>query len=203
MAPRGLSAEEKRVKMLEIFHETKDFFQLKELEKIAPKMKGIVPQSVKEVVQSLVDDGLVMSDKIGTSNFYWSFPSNQAHMLTIKAEQLKKNCAALEKSIAEANRQLEVEKSARVETPEREAALVLHAQLSSQLKELQGEYDQYGASDPVKFEEMKKDMEEARENAQRYTDNTMALISYLQKTFFIDPKEFRQFLEIPDDWEDI
>jgi len=41
MAPRGLSAEEKRVKLLEIFHETKDFYQLKELEKLGPKMKGI------------------------------------------------------------------------------------------------------------------------------------------------------------------
>ncbi|KAG9004441.1 hypothetical protein FRB90_010894, partial [Tulasnella sp. 427] len=60
MAPRGLSAEEKRVKLLEIFHESvfnfpwtyskaprtnlnlqKDFYQLKELEKLGPKLKGI------------------------------------------------------------------------------------------------------------------------------------------------------------------
>ena len=37
---RGLSLEEKRTKMLEIFYEKKDFFLLKELEKIAPKEKG-------------------------------------------------------------------------------------------------------------------------------------------------------------------
>lgn len=42
---------------------------------MAPKMKGIVQQSVKEVLQSLVDDDLVMFEKIGTSNYYWSFPS--------------------------------------------------------------------------------------------------------------------------------
>ncbi|KAG8678323.1 hypothetical protein FRC08_017868, partial [Ceratobasidium sp. 394] len=41
MAPRGLSAEEKRVKLVEIFHETRDFYQLKELEKLGPKLKGI------------------------------------------------------------------------------------------------------------------------------------------------------------------
>ncbi|KIK97112.1 hypothetical protein PAXRUDRAFT_825284 [Paxillus rubicundulus Ve08.2h10] len=68
MAPRGLSVEEKRVKLLEIFHESKDFYQLKELEKLGPKLKGIVSQSVKEILQSLVDDGLVQSDKIGSSN---------------------------------------------------------------------------------------------------------------------------------------
>ena len=69
-------------------------FKLKELEKLGPKMKGIgardlfsngrnnlvltrfaVSQSVKEVVQSLVDDGLVQYDKIGSSNCAYSVVS--------------------------------------------------------------------------------------------------------------------------------
>ncbi len=37
---RGLSVEEKRTRLLNIFYEKKDFFLLKELEKIAPKEKG-------------------------------------------------------------------------------------------------------------------------------------------------------------------
>jgi len=53
-------------------------FQLKELEKMGPR-KGVIAQSVKDVVQSLVDDDLVSKDKIGTSVSYhpkqWrSFP---------------------------------------------------------------------------------------------------------------------------------
>lgn len=48
---------------------------MKELEKTLPKAKGIVSQSVKEVLQSLVDDRLVQGEKIGTSNYFWSFPS--------------------------------------------------------------------------------------------------------------------------------
>ena len=73
---RGLSAEEKRERMLELFYEKKDFFLLKELEKIAFKEKGIVSQSVKDVLQSLVDDDLITSEKIGTSVYFWAFPSN-------------------------------------------------------------------------------------------------------------------------------
>ena len=42
------------------------YFQLKELEKLGPK-RGVISQSVKDVVQSLVDDDLVLKDKIGTS----------------------------------------------------------------------------------------------------------------------------------------
>ena len=37
---RGLSLEEKRERVLEIFHSTKDVFLLKELEKIAYKEKA-------------------------------------------------------------------------------------------------------------------------------------------------------------------
>lgn len=31
--------------------------------------------SVKDILQSLVDDALVDSDRIGTSNYFWAFPS--------------------------------------------------------------------------------------------------------------------------------
>lgn len=48
---------------------------MKDLEKIAPKQKGIVPQSVKEITQLLVDEGLVECEKIGTFVCYWAFPS--------------------------------------------------------------------------------------------------------------------------------
>ena len=33
---------------------------------------GIISQSVKDVLQSLVDDNLVDTDKIGTSVYFWS-----------------------------------------------------------------------------------------------------------------------------------
>ena len=31
--------------------------------------------SVKEILQGLVDDGMVDTDKIGTSVYFWAFPS--------------------------------------------------------------------------------------------------------------------------------
>ncbi|KAF3573778.1 hypothetical protein F2Q69_00058918 [Brassica cretica] len=55
--------EEKRKKMLQIFYDSQDFFLLKELEKMGPK-KGVISQSVKDVIHSLVDDDLVSKDKV-------------------------------------------------------------------------------------------------------------------------------------------
>ena len=39
--------------------------------------------SVKDVLQSLVDDGMVDSDRIGTSNYFWAFPSKASNQVSI------------------------------------------------------------------------------------------------------------------------
>ena len=58
MGTKGLSLEEKRQKILELYYERKEVFNLKEIEKIGAK-KGVVFQTIKDVNQSLVDDNLV------------------------------------------------------------------------------------------------------------------------------------------------
>lgn len=74
MGKKGLSLEEKRQKILEIYLEKKEVFNLKEIEKLGAK-KGVVFQTIKDVNQSLVDDNLVQFDKIGSGAFFWSLPS--------------------------------------------------------------------------------------------------------------------------------
>ncbi|PHU08158.1 Meiotic nuclear division protein 1 -like protein [Capsicum chinense] len=74
--------------MLQIFYDSQDFFLCssvgdvngKEHEKSGPK-KGVISQSVKDVIQSLVDDDLVFKDKIGTSVYFWSLPNCAANQL--------------------------------------------------------------------------------------------------------------------------
>ena len=85
---RGLSIDEKRQRMLQLFHEKKEFLLLKEVERMAFKEKGIVSQSVKDVLQSLVDDDMVNSDKIGSSVYFWAFPSNSLVMKKKKLNEL-------------------------------------------------------------------------------------------------------------------
>ena len=72
---KGLSVEEKRKRMIEFFYETTEVFQLKDIEKRCSKEKGITLQTVKEILDGLVDDGLVDAEKVGTSNYFWAFPS--------------------------------------------------------------------------------------------------------------------------------
>lgn len=97
-----------------------EFFTLKELEKLGPKLKGVISQSVKEVVEDLVSDGLVCAEKMsasprislkeadelsGTSNCslhharpvlrlmradFWSFPSAAGAAKTAALDKAKK-----------------------------------------------------------------------------------------------------------------
>lgn len=96
---RGVSAEEKRARLLELFYEKKEFFQLKDLEKLAPKEKGIVVGSVKETLQNLVDNGLVDSDKIGGSLYYWAFPSKAINNRKRKIHELEEQTTQAKKKL--------------------------------------------------------------------------------------------------------
>lgn len=48
------------------------------------------PMTVKEVLQSLVDDNMVDCERVGTSNYYWAFPSKALNARKHKLEELQK-----------------------------------------------------------------------------------------------------------------
>ncbi|KIK67428.1 hypothetical protein GYMLUDRAFT_69613 [Collybiopsis luxurians FD-317 M1] len=203
MAPRGLSADEKRVKLLELFHETKDFYQLKELEKLAPKMKGIVSQSVKEVLQLLVDDGLVQGDKIGSSNFFWSFPSHQGAVIQGRVNAAKETKASLSAQLSEIQQSIDKEKSMRAESETRTMSLAKLQSLKKELASLDDELLAYGACDPTKIEETKRAITLGKEAAIRWTENYLALLSHFTRTTQVSAEEIRKYLEIDEEYEDI
>ncbi|KAJ7218067.1 meiotic nuclear division protein 1, partial [Mycena pura] len=197
-APRGLSAEEKRVKLLEIFHES-----LKELEKLGPKLKGIVSQSVKEVLQSLVDDGLVQSDKIGASNFFWSFPSQRGAIMQGRLAQQKEMRAGLETQQKELRAQIEAEGAARVDSASRRERLETLAQLKKKHVALVNELEAYGACDPVKVEERRRAVTLGKEAAIRWTENYSMLLSHFTRQYGVDAEEIRRHLGVEETYEDI
>ncbi|XP_022961006.1 meiotic nuclear division protein 1 homolog isoform X2 [Cucurbita pepo subsp. pepo] len=166
---RGLSLEEKREKMLQIFYDSQDFFLLKELEKLGPR-KGVISQSVKDVVQSLVDDDLVSKEKIGTSlrNVYRKLESDL---------QTSKN------RLEELTEQSNALKKGREESEEREEALAQLKAIELKHKELKDEMVQYADNDPAAFEAMKNAIEDAHAAANRWTDNIFTLRQWCSNNF--------------------
>ncbi|KEH27244.1 putative meiotic nuclear division protein [Medicago truncatula] len=179
---RGLSLEEKREKMLQIFYESQDFFLLKELEKMGPK-KGVISQSVKDVVQSLVDDDLVSKDKIGTSVYFWSLPScagNQLRNVHQKLDSELQNSGTRHAQLVE---QCEALKKGREESDEREAALADLKAIQLKHNELKNELEKYRDNDPAAFEAMREAIEVAHTAANRWTDNIFTLKQWCSNNF--------------------
>ena len=85
---KGLSFDEKKQKLVHAMIVDASFYNFKEIELIAKK-NGIVPQSVKEVLDCLIGDRLVTQEKIGSLNIYWAFASNEKARLENQIEEAR------------------------------------------------------------------------------------------------------------------
>ncbi|XP_067876237.1 meiotic nuclear division protein 1 homolog [Heterodontus francisci] len=198
---KGLSIEEKRTRMMEIFFETKDVFQLKDLEKIAPKAKGITSMSVKEVLQSLVDDGMVDTDRIGTSNYFWAFPSKAVHIRKKKLEQLERQLIEGTQRKQSLQQSIEKAKVGRQNTDSRAAMLKELEGLRLQRNQLKAELEKYQECDPEVIEEIRQLNKIAKDAANRWTDNVFAIKSWANKKFGFERNQIDKTFGIPEDFD--
>ncbi|XP_029465771.1 meiotic nuclear division protein 1 homolog isoform X2 [Rhinatrema bivittatum] len=198
---KGLSVEEKRTRMMEIFFETKDVFQLKDLEKIAPKEKGITSMSVKEILQSLVDDAMVDSERIGTSNYFWAFPSKALHARKRKLEALEMQMSESNQKKKSLQQSIEKARVGRQDTEER-ATLAKELAAHQQRKEkLKAEVEKYKECDPDVVEEIRQANIVAKEAANRWTDNIFAVKSWAKRKFGFEENKIDKHFGIPENFD--
>ncbi|EEA07383.1 Mnd1 family protein [Cryptosporidium muris RN66] len=115
MSRRGVSIEEKRTRLLSSLYDKKECFNLKEIEKLGKKC-GIIEQTVKDILQSLVDDSLVMSDKVGSLNIFWALPSAARSMRENRINYLRATKQEIEDNIQSLNNL--IEESSKTDTEE-------------------------------------------------------------------------------------
>lgn len=176
--------------MGEYFLETRDVFQLKDLEKSMPKLKGITAQTVKEVLQSLVDDRIVNGERIGISNYFWSFPSMALKTRTARIQALSADIEKLAKVQGEAEGEIALAANMREDVNDRPQKLARLAAEEGRLRALQEELDQFREMDPDLFAERKGLMKKAKEGCDRWTDNVFTLQSHCAATFNIQRSDF-------------
>ncbi|KAJ3086179.1 Meiotic nuclear division protein 1 [Quaeritorhiza haematococci] len=200
---KPLSVEEKRKRMVDLLFETRDFWQLKELEKMGAKQKGIVAQTVKEVLDGLVADNLVSLEKIGTSNYYWSFPSTGLITRQAKLEELESEAAKLKAKKAELEAGIAKAQAGREESDERNQLLQELAK-SEQLKKVNvAELQKYRDCDPMVLEMKAKAASDAKDAANRWTENIFNVQSYCSKNFNMTWDNFCTNFQIPDDLDTV
>ncbi|CAN8070400.1 unnamed protein product [Agarophyton chilense] len=200
MAPRkGLSFDEKRERLMELFTETAEFFTLKELEKIAPKRKGIVSQSVKEVLQSLVDDNMVNTDKCGVQTVFWCLPSEASQKRKMKLKQVKEQIQLKTDESSQLKKEIEELRVGREDTEERRNVLAELETLEHRRQDFDRRLEHFAEFDPEEMERLKERTKVARECTNRWVDNIFNCQSWAVKKYFMDKRDFNKQFGIPEE----
>lgn len=176
-----------------------DFFTLKELEKVAFKRKGIVSQSVKEVLQSLVDDNMVLSDKCGVQTVYWCLPSTVTQQRRAKLESLKLAIKQKEARVASLKGAIESLEEGREETAEKAAILASIEEKRGEQEDLKRTIGRFASLDPVAIRKMSDDIEALKVGADRWTDNIYSVQSWATNKFNMEKSVFNKQFDIPEE----
>ncbi|KAF5282329.1 hypothetical protein FQA39_LY17628 [Lamprigera yunnana] len=183
---KGVGIEEKKARMLDLFYEKQEFFQLKDLEKIAPKEKGIIANSVKDVLQNLVDEGAVDTDKIGTSVYFWAFPSKALNTKKRKLSELNEQQEESNKRLKSVSNSLVELQAKTKDNAERNKYLDEIINLEIKKEVLVKELSKFSDDDPVELEKMEKQITMLKEAANRWTDNIFSVKSWCSRKFNVE-----------------
>ena len=185
--------QDKRITVLGLFHESREPWLLKDVEKAASK-RGVVFQAVKDVVQQLVDDDLVHVDKVGSSNWYWAFPgeaSAKANGALARAEEARDyaraEIAQLEKAVAKEMKQNPM-------TDEHKELSSALAAAKSENSTLKSELEKFSSSDPAVIDAMRDGAKIAKQAANVWTDNIFMMKSWVDSKMG-DKDSVKQFFK--------
>ena len=181
---------------------------------------GVNSNSIPEIHQSLIDDGLVDKEKIGGSNYFWSFPAKKDWMAQKDHEQTLKKIEELKPRVEEAKAKLADAKRGREEIvvdddgddgddgdekkkkPETRASkLARLSDLTKKRKALEAELETLKEFDPAALADLEKELRLVTEAANRWTDNIFICKSYLVKKRGMDKKQAMKILGISDTFD--
>lgn len=190
MSKKRTTAEEKRQLLLSLFKETEDVYQLRELEKVASKEKGVPMNTVKDTLQQLVDDDQVETAKIGNQTYYWLFKSKATKDKQTELEELIKKIETKEAYLKELEDKLgKIDAGDFEDTEEKQKTL---EELKERYKEIEKQLDQNNQEGDIV-----KTVNELND----WTDNLFLIRKYVQNNMKMDPKQLDKEFGIPKDME--
>ena len=172
-----MSADEKRNVILDIYHKSKEVYTEKEILALATKA-GVNANTVADMNNSLVDDGLVDKEKIGGSNYFWSFPGKKDRLLQLQHEKTLAEIEVIKTRLIEAQEKLAEAKRGREEdgdNGERVRKLARLDELAKEKKNLEAELDKLKDLDPQVIADLEKELKFVKEAANRWTDNIFSV----------------------------
>ena len=188
--------------LFRIYHKTAQVYTEKEIIALAAK-EGIAQNSIQDVHNSLIDDGLVEKEKISGSNYHWSFPGKKDRQAQVKHEQTLKAIEAMKLKLAESQAQLADAKRGREDDSEndRPAKLARLAELKAQKEKLLAELEVLKENDPAALADLEKELKFVTAAATRWTDNIFECKDWLTKKKGVDKSQANKLLQITENFD--
>eukprot|EP01125_Pyxidicula_operculata_P012212 TRINITY_DN39_c0_g1_i1.p1 TRINITY_DN39_c0_g1~~TRINITY_DN39_c0_g1_i1.p1 ORF type:complete len:203 (+),score=60.38 TRINITY_DN39_c0_g1_i1:14-622(+) len=197
---KKMGKEEKRAIILDIFKSTKEPYTLPEIETLANK-KGVVKQTIKEIVVELANDGDIKQDKIGATTVYWCFPSEETNKKKRKLEKCKVDIEQAKKKIKTLQSQQQELRKERPISDTRNENIELLSKLKEENVNMKAELISLGGVDPALIDAMREDIKVATNAANRWTDNIFTIKGWATKKYNMDSKTFDKNFGIPEEFD--
>lgn len=198
MGKKGVSADEKRARLLTMFHTSRAVYTKKEVERDGAKL-GILSQAVEGVLKDLCGDDLVKEAKVGISTYYWAFPGELGTSKTRALNLANERLARARDDVARLEA-LEAEQDAAcagVSADEAAQASKLEASIAKMQAEEKGVSDQLRRlvdESALDLRARKKDISVLKDAANRWTDNLFETRKHLVNLGTVDGPTFdKQF----------
>jgi outer membrane murein-binding lipoprotein Lpp len=195
MPKKGVSAEEKKLRMVSMFTESGEVWTMKDVEKGAGN-KGIIAQAVKDVLKEVCGDDLVHEEKVGISTYYWAFPGETGvkkrrdrDHVSSEVERLNKQVKLLEEDERKAKEAAEAAAGESAAVSKFEASV---ASLRARRDEVRAETQRLESASSQDLRARRKDIPVLRDSANRWTDNLFEIRKQLTEKFGMEGKSVDQ-----------
>ncbi|KAF2499801.1 meiotic nuclear division protein 1 [Lophium mytilinum] len=183
MAPKASPPAAKQALILAWFQRSGVAHSIKDLEKALPSVASINGMQVKDYLQALSDDSKIRVEKIGSGNWYWSFPSEEKRTkesVLAKAQEERAKAVAM---VSELQLKVDEAGAARAEDEDmllgpgqdRKSLTSRHAELLRALDGLRQELAGYSDSDPAEVDNKRQATEQYKQEAEKWTDQIQSM----------------------------
>ncbi|KAF2737860.1 hypothetical protein EJ04DRAFT_532810 [Polyplosphaeria fusca] len=189
MAPKVTANAAKQALILTWFHKSAVAHSIKDLEKALPSVASINGMQVKDYLQALSDDNKIRVEKIGSGNWYWSFPSDDKKAKEAALEKVQEEHDKANSIVAELQAKVDEAGAAREEDEEmlmgskqdRKSLTTKHADLMRELDGLRKELAAYSGQDPAEMEKKQQETAQFRNDIEAWTDHIMSMEGWFRE----------------------
>lgn len=196
---KKVTADEKLEKIVAFFKSKPEFYSGKDLDKLIPKICGISPLQVDDILTRATDEGLVNKEKLGGKNVYWVFEKQDQHSCACENERLELAIESYRDGKAKKEEHLKELKTRVEDTEERTTLIKEYNSLKEEIQKFEDYEKRKESCSKMLYNKNKQEIENMFKEINQITDNLFMLQSYMCKKYTMDRRDVNNKLGIPND----